>query len=93
MYNETLQTFVDEIEEKLKNLEDYKNIGNMKDYSILVHSIKSDCKYLGFRELADKCFEHEMKSKANDVAYIVEDFEKLKSLMEKFIKISREYLK
>ena len=36
-------------------------------YKILVHSIKSDAKYLGFKDLAEKSYEHEMKSKENDI--------------------------
>ena len=38
----------------------------MSDYAIEVHSLKSDCKYLGFMKLADISYQHELKSKEND---------------------------
>lgn len=31
----------------------------MEDYKVVVHSIKSDAKYLGFSKLAEKSYEHE----------------------------------
>ena len=38
----------------------------MENYAIEVHSLKSDCKYLGFMTLADIAYQHELKSKEND---------------------------
>lgn len=93
MYNETFKGFIDEISNKLDKLEEYKNMENMEDYRILVHSLKSDAKYLGFKDLADKSYEHEMKSKENNISYIKNDFENLKSMIENIIKISKEYFK
>ena len=39
----------------------------MANYAILVHSLKSDSKYLGFTKLAELSYQHEMESKANNV--------------------------
>ena len=66
MYNETLKDFLSAIDEKLSNMEKYKNENNMPDYAILVHSLKSDSKYLGFSKLAEMALDQEMKSKAGD---------------------------
>ena len=93
MYNETLQEFINEINNKLNKLEEYKEMDNMEDYRILIHSIKSDAKYLGFKQLAEKSYQHEMKSKEKDIQYIKEDFEILKEMINKIIAISKEYLK
>lgn len=48
MYNETMDDFLEEINEKLPKLVEYKNNNDMPNYAIIVHSIKSDSKYLGF---------------------------------------------
>ena len=52
-YNETLQDFLSEIDNKLAKIKEYKEAQDMENYAILVHSLKSDSKYLGFVKLAD----------------------------------------
>ena len=42
MYNETMGDFLEEINEKLPKLVEYKNNNDMPNYAIIVHSIKSD---------------------------------------------------
>ena len=53
MYNETMGDFLEEINEKLPKLVEYKNNNDMPNYAIIVHSIKSDSKYLGLTKLAE----------------------------------------
>ena len=56
MYNETMGDFLEEINEKLPKLIEYKNNNDMPNYAIIVHSIKSDSKYFGFTALI--CLNH-----------------------------------
>ena len=63
----------------------------MENYAIDVHALKSDCKYLGFYDLADVAYEHELKSKENDVDFVNENFEKLEIEYSKVLKIVKEY--
>ena len=42
----------------------------MANYAILVHSLKSDSKYLGFTTLAELSYNHEMASKAGDAEFV-----------------------
>ena len=49
----------------------------MANYAIEVHSLKSDCKYLGFTTLAQLSYQHELKSKANDVEFVNENYDDL----------------
>ena len=64
----------------------------LENYSIEVHAIKSDLKYLGIKEVADMFFEHEIKSKENDVEYIKNNFNNLIIELNKKIKILKEYI-
>ena len=77
MYDETLKDFLSAIDEKISNMEKYVSENNMPDYAIEVHSLKSDCKYLGFMKLADISYEHELKSKENNLEFVKENFDKL----------------
>ena len=92
LYDETMRDFVTEMEKRLLDLEKYKNKEDMANYAILVHSIKSDCKYLGIMKLADLAYEHELKSKANDVDYVNNNYEKLIDDINNYVAICKQYL-
>ena len=93
MYNMTLHDYLDEIDGKVEQLKKYLDVHDMPNYAILVHSMKSDAKYLGFMSYADICYQHELKSKENDYNYCVEHFPELKSELQKYLKVVREYNK
>lgn len=92
MYDETLEDFLTESETRLPNLKQYKDNSDMANYAIGVHAMKSDSKYLGFTKLAEMSFEHEMKSKENDIDYVNNNFEVLFIEANRVIKIVKEYL-
>lgn len=92
MYNETLDDFLNECETRLPNLEKYKDIADMANYAIQVHSMKSDSKYLGFTKLAEMSLEHEMKSKDNDINYINNNYDSLITEANRIINVVKNYL-
>ena len=93
MYNMTLHDYLDEIDGKVEQLKKYLDVHDMPNYAILVHSMKSDAKYLGFMSYADICYQHELKSKENNYNYCVEHFKELESELQKYLKIVRLYSK
>ena len=66
-YNETLNDFLESVFEKLEEIKIYKEAKDMPNYAILVHSLKSDSKYLGFTKLAEISYNHELKAKEKGV--------------------------
>ena len=70
MYNATLKDFLDMIEGKLSALKRFRETGDMPNYAIEVHSLKSDSKYFGFTELARISYEHELKSKEDNKEFV-----------------------
>ncbi len=76
-YNEMIKDFKNSIREKKEQLEKYFNDKDMPNYAVFVHSLKSDCKYFGFLKLAEKAYEHELKSKDNDYEFVKENFDDL----------------
>ena len=91
MYNMTISDFVKDVEGKWAKIVDYKNQNNMPDYAIEVHSLKSDCKYLGFMNLADIAYQHELKSKENDSEFVNNNFNALEIEYKKVLEIAKEY--
>ena len=90
-YEETLEYFKEENKTRIPRLKKNKEEENMKDYAIDVHALKSDSKYLGFKELAEISYEHEMKSKANDIEYINNHFEELMKEYNRITNIIDKY--
>ena len=63
----------------------------MKNYATEVHSLKSDSKYLGLMKLADIAYQHELKSKDDNVDYVKKHFSELENEYKKTIEILKKY--
>ncbi len=92
LYKDTVKDFIEELEQKWKRIIEYKEKGNMKDYAIEVHSLKSDAKYLGLTKLAEIAYDHELKSKEEDKNYIHDHWEELEKEKHQSIEILHSYL-
>ena len=90
-YNEILNDFYLEIEDRINNLTEYKNNNDLENYNILVHTIKSDAKYLGFNEFSNLCLEHQLKSEESNEKYISNNFDKLITEFNKIKEIIEKY--
>ena len=91
-YNETVTGFVEEIPAKVSRLKNAFNNDDLNGYAIEAHSIKSDSKYLGFINLAETSFQHEIHAKEGDVNFIRENYEKYLEEIERITKILKIYL-
>ena len=91
-YNDTIGEFILGASSKLPKLEEYKNLKDMNNYAIYVHSLKSDAKYFGFTKLAELAYNQEMKSKAGDVYYIYDTYDELVSEVNRLIHLIKQYL-
>jgi len=91
MYNETLKMFMEEINERFSKIQTFKETSDMPNYAIEVHALKSDSKYLGFMKLAEIAYDHEMKSKANDVEFVNANYNELVTETKKIFDIVKKY--
>lgn len=91
-YDEMLGDFLTEMENRVVELENYKAAGDMPNYAILVHAIKSDSKYLGFSHLAELALQHEMESKSGNVEFVNSNYNTLKTEIDRIIDVAQKYL-
>ena len=89
MYEVTLKDFLSEIDSRWERIKKYKESGDLENYAVEVHSLKSDCKYLGFTKLANVSFLHELKSKDKDKEYVDKHFKDLEEAKDVAVKIMR----
>ena len=90
-YDLTLNDFLSEIDDKLANIKKYKEQGDMANYAILVHSLKSDARYFGFEKLAELAYNHEMESKANNMYYVTEHYDELMTEANRILNVVKMY--
>jgi len=92
MYNETLNDFLKSVDKKLADIRKYKEASDMPNYAILVHSLKSDSKYLGFTKLAELAYNHELKSKEKDITYVYNHYDELMVEASRIVNLVRDYM-
>ncbi len=91
-YDDTLGDFLQDINEKKEKIKQTKETGDMANYAILVHGLKSDAKYFGFDMLASYAYSHEMASKENNMYYVTEHFDELMTELDRIVHLVRQYL-
>ena len=91
-YDATLETFLQEVPSKIEKIRALKEIGDMANYAIFVHSLKSDARYFGFEELGEIAYQHELKSKENDMYYVTEHFDELMKEANRVVNVVKKYM-
>jgi HPt (histidine-containing phosphotransfer) domain-containing protein len=91
MYDMTLEEFYNELQNKLTDLEKYKSEGNMEDYAILAHALKTEARYVGCNELGDMAYEHELAGKTSNQALVDEKFEELSKEVNRVYDVVKRY--
>lgn len=91
-YDQTLEVFLQEVPGKLALIKNYKEIGDMANYAIQVHSLKSDARYFGFEELGELAYKHELESKANNMYFVTENYDELMKEANRVINVVKKYM-
>ena len=92
-YKEMMKDWLLEVTDKWNRIVSNKNKNDMKNYSIDVHSLKSDSKYFKFTELARISYEHELKSKEDNKEFVKDNFNELEKEYNRIIEVVNNYLK
>lgn len=92
MYNQIMGEFQKSFNDRMANIKTYREISDMANYAIEVHSLKSDSKYLGFTTLAELAYNHEMASKAGDITSVNNHYNELITEANRIISVVNSYL-
>lgn len=90
-YDDIMNDFYESLPEELSKIDNFKNLGDMPNYAILVHAMKSNARSFGFMELGEIAYAHEMASKAGDVNYVNEHYEEFLAAVRKVQDIITRY--
>ena len=76
-YDELLIDFCDTFVEEVNKFNTFKLAGDMFNYEIIVHALKSNCRTLGFTNMGEMFYQHELASKQNDINYVNQHYDEL----------------
>ena len=76
-YNELLLDFSETFPQDVNKFNEFKAAGDMVNYEIIVHALKSNCRTLGFTSSGEMFYQHELASKQNDINYVNEHYNEL----------------
>ena len=85
MYDATLNDFLEDVDKRLASLKKFREIGDMPNYAIEVHALKSIYSNLCANQLADHAKQHEYAVKDENYEYINQDCELLFQEFETFL--------
>ncbi len=85
VFLDAVKSFAETIEEKANAIENYASLGDCKNYTILVHSLKSTSRLIGADDLSQK-------AKLLEEAGNREDIDKIKEDTPELLKLYRSYL-
>lgn len=91
-YDQMMEDFLSEVDGKLANAKKFKEASDMANYAIVVHSLKSDCRYFGINALGEMFYEHELAGKRNDKIFVNQNFDKLMVEANKMINVVKQYM-
>ena len=90
-YDELLIDFCDTFVEEVNKFNTFKLAGDMFNYEIIVHALKSNCRTLGFSTTGEMFYQHELASKQNDINYVNEHYNELINEVNKVYAILTKY--
>lgn len=91
-YNDNLGAFLVGIHSNINKIIELMQNRDLANYAVYAHSMKTDAKYFGFNELADKAYEHELKAKDGDLYFISNNINDLIDETNKVIITIQEYM-
>ena len=90
-YDELLLDFCDTFPQEVQKFNNFKLSGDMVNYEIIVHALKSNCRTLGFISAGEMFYQHELASKQNDINYVNEHYNELVNEVNRVYRILTNY--
>lgn len=90
-YDELLLDFCNTFSEEVNKFNNYKLAGDMVNYEIIVHALKSNFRTFGFTSTGEMFYQHELASKQNDINYVNEHYNELINEVNRVYAILTKY--
>ncbi len=91
-YIETLQIYLEETNKNKGLMDKYLETGEIKDYAILAHSLKSSSRLVGAVSLSESAERMELEAKADNLQYVKDNHLLLMMLLQQVHSAINTYL-
>ena len=86
------EEFVAEFDNNMNKIKTAKEASDMANYAIETHGLKSNARYMGFEELGDMSYEHELAGKDNNVEFVNTNYDKLMAEANRVNEVLKNYM-
>ena len=90
-YNEILLDFCNTFPQDVNKFNEFKAANDMVNYEIIVHALKSNCRTLGFMNMGEMFYQHELAAKQNNIDYVNQHYNELITEVKKVYNILMTY--
>lgn len=90
-YDELLIDFTNTFPTEVNKFNNFKLAGDMVNYEIIVHALKSNFRTLGFTSTGEMFYQHELASKQNDINYVNAHYNELINEVNRVYTILTKY--
>ena len=90
-YDELLLDFYSTFVEEVNKFNAFKLAGDMVNYEIIVHALKSNFRTFGFTSTGEMFYQHELASKQNDINYVNQHYNELINEVNRVYAILTQY--
>ena len=86
------EEFASEFDENITKIKNDKESGNIDDYAIMTHAMKSNARYLGFEALGEISLQHELAGKEKNLDYINGNYDALLAEANRVNEVIKKYM-
>ena len=91
-YDIAAEEFVAEYETNMGKIKTAKEAGDMANYAIETHGLKSNARYMGFEELGEMSYQHELAGKESNTEFVNSNYDALMAEAERVYNIAKKYM-
>ncbi len=91
-YDIAAEEFVAEFENNMGKIKTAKEAGDMANYAIETHGLKSNARYMGFEDLGNMSYDHEMAGKENNVDFVNTNYDALMNEANRVYGVLKNYM-
>ena len=91
-YDIAAEEFVAEFENNMGKIKTAKEAGDMTNYAVETHGLKSNARYMGFEELGNMSYDHELAGKENNVDFVNNNYDALMNEANRVYGVLKNYM-
>ena len=86
------EEFLSEFDSNMEKIKNDKDSGDIDDYAIMTHAMKSNARYMGFEDLGEISLQHELAGKEKNMDFINSNYDALVVEANRVNEVLKKYM-